>query len=90
MGQRQDDRGATPVQISLGADNAVSGLLSVPEIPTACFVMAHGAGARMEYPFMVAVAVGVAERVLPPFVISFPLWSMALSARTGPTSRTPR
>jgi predicted alpha/beta-hydrolase family hydrolase len=40
----------------------VSGLLQVPSQARACYVLAHGAGAGMAHPFMVAVADGLAER----------------------------
>jgi predicted alpha/beta-hydrolase family hydrolase len=60
------------VKISLGADHAVSGLLSAPDGPTACYVMAHGAGAGMEHPFMAAVAYGLAERGIATLRYQFP------------------
>ena len=52
----------TPVSISLGPDSRVSGLLEAPPDARACYVLAHGAGAGMNHPFMVAVAIGLAAR----------------------------
>lgn len=51
---------------------AVSGLLSVPERASACYVFAHGAGAGMAHPFMTAVADGLSERGIATFRYQFP------------------
>jgi len=40
----------------------VSGLLQMPPRARACYVLAHGAGAGMDHPFMVAVAAELARR----------------------------
>src|SRR6185437_12802266 len=53
--------GAKPVTIPLG-EASVSGLLCAPPRLRACYVLAHGAGAGMNHPFMAAVAAGLAER----------------------------
>jgi predicted alpha/beta-hydrolase family hydrolase len=47
---------ATPVTIPVNADTRVSGLMQRPREPKACLVLAHGAGAGMTHPFMLAVA----------------------------------
>jgi predicted alpha/beta-hydrolase family hydrolase len=52
---------AEPIRIAVG-DNDVSGLLLAPPHARACTVLAHGAGAGMNHPFMAAVADGLAER----------------------------
>jgi predicted alpha/beta-hydrolase family hydrolase len=52
----------TPVSIALGSDSRVSGLLEAPRDARACYVLAHGAGAGMNHPFMSAAAAGLAER----------------------------
>jgi predicted alpha/beta-hydrolase family hydrolase len=52
---------AAPVTIAVG-EGKVSGLLVAPADPRALYVVAHGAGAGMEHPFMEAVAQGLAER----------------------------
>ncbi|MDB5807223.1 MAG: hypothetical protein JWN73_4545 [Betaproteobacteria bacterium] len=50
------------LRLTLDADTTVSALLDAPPAPTACYVMAHGAGAGMAHPFMAAVAAGLRER----------------------------
>ena len=50
--------------IRVSETQEVSALLTVPSKAEACYVMAHGAGAGMIHPFMVAVADGLAERHL--------------------------
>ena len=52
---------AKRVNISVG-DKHVSGLLQVPARSTACYVLAHGAGAGMEHPFLGSVAAALAAR----------------------------
>jgi uncharacterized protein len=51
-----------PVTIPVSDTQRVSGLLQVPAKPRAGYVMAHGAGAGMNHPFMAAIAGGLAER----------------------------
>jgi uncharacterized protein len=51
---------------------SVSGLLRVPVRATACFVLAHGAGAGMWHPFMAAVAAGLAARAVATLRYQFP------------------
>jgi hypothetical protein len=50
------------VSIALTPDSHVSGLLEAPRGAHACYVLAHGAGAGMQHPFMAAVATGLANR----------------------------
>ena len=52
---------AEPIRIAVG-DNDVSGLLLAPPHARACTVLAHGAGAGVNHPFMATVADGLAER----------------------------
>jgi hypothetical protein len=61
-------------RISIAVDETVhvSGLLQNPEAARACFVLAHGAGAGMEHPFMVAVAAGLAVRGIANLRYQFP------------------
>jgi predicted alpha/beta-hydrolase family hydrolase len=47
---------AKAVTIALDGAPPVSGLLQAPPNARACYVLAHGAGAGMTHPFMVAVA----------------------------------
>src|SRR5689334_6478910 len=53
---------AKRVTIKLDNKQHVSGLLTKPAKPFACYVFAHGAGAGMTHPFMTAVADELAER----------------------------
>jgi predicted alpha/beta-hydrolase family hydrolase len=50
----------------------VSGLLQTPERPRGCYVLAHGAGAGMDHPFMVAVAAELARRGIATLRYQFP------------------
>jgi predicted alpha/beta-hydrolase family hydrolase len=50
----------------------VSGLLAVPARPRACYVVAHGAGAGMQHPFLAAVAEGLAQRGIATLRYQFP------------------
>jgi predicted alpha/beta-hydrolase family hydrolase len=63
-----------PQPVSLRVDNgrSVSGLLQAPRDARACLVLAHGAGAGMEHPFMAAVAAGLAERGVATLRYQFP------------------
>ena len=47
---------AKSVTIVVDKANSVSGLLLAPSNARACYVLAHGAGAGMNHPFMAAVA----------------------------------
>ena len=63
---------ADPIPIDLGPHGTVSGLLSRASPPRAGFVLAHGAGAGMDHPFMRAAAVGLAERGIATLRYQFP------------------
>ena len=63
---------ANPITIAAGDNTHVSGLLQVPPHATACFVFAHGAGAGMTHPSIVAVATGLAERGIASLRYQFP------------------
>src|SRR5258707_8944511 len=52
--------------------HTVSGLLSAPPHPRACYVLAHGAGAGMFHPFMEAVATELAQRAIATLRYQFP------------------
>ena len=58
--------------IAVGDAVRVSGLLLAPPQPRACYVLAHGAGAGMNHPFMAAVAAGLAERGIATLRYQFP------------------
>ena len=51
---------------------AVSRLLQIPRQVTACFVMAHGAGAGMNHPFLEAVATGFFDWKIATLRFQFP------------------
>ena len=50
----------------------VSGLLQTPPRARACYVLAHGAGAGMNHPFMAAVAAELALRGIATLRYQFP------------------
>jgi uncharacterized protein len=60
------------IVIPIGEARPVSGLLQVPARATACFVLAHGAGAGMWHPFMATVAAGLAAREIATLRYQFP------------------
>lgn len=63
---------------------AVSGLLQVPAGAIACYVAAHGAGAGMTHPFMIAVADGLAERRIATLRYQFPYMEQGSRRPDGP------
>ncbi|HTL54311.1 MAG TPA: alpha/beta family hydrolase [Candidatus Limnocylindrales bacterium] len=54
--------GAQPLNVRLEDGQTVSALLQVPAGASACYVLAHGAGAGMKHAFLAEVAKGLAER----------------------------
>lgn len=60
------------VALTLEGGERVSGLLAVPDRARALYVLAHGAGAGMEHPFMAAAATGLAERGIATLRFNFP------------------
>ena len=70
------NQGRSPVGelLSFSVDDGphVSARLELPSAARACYVMAHGAGAGMEHPFMTAVADGLAERGIGTLRYQFP------------------
>ncbi len=65
---------ANPEPVTFAVDDAhrVSGLLQIPPMVRACYVMAHGAGAGMAHPFMASIAAHLAERGIATFRFQFP------------------
>ena len=61
-------------RLSLTVEGAgrVSALLLAPPRATACYVVAHGAGAGMEHPFLAAVASGLHQRGIATLRYQFP------------------
>jgi len=67
--------GSTPAEpVSIADDHGVrvSGLLQTPPRARACYVLAHGAGAGMNHPFMAAVAAEVWQRGIATLRYQFP------------------
>lgn len=63
---------AEPVGITVSDAVQISGLLLAPSRARACYVLAHGAGAGMNHPFMAAVAAELAERGIATLRYQFP------------------
>jgi len=63
---------AKPVSITVSDATRVSGLLQKPPRARACYVLAHGAGAGMDHPFMDNVARGLASRGIATMRYQFP------------------
>lgn len=61
-----------PVDIRIGDDQAVSGMLHAPADATTCFIFAHGAGAGMDHAFMATFAAGLADRRVASLRYQFP------------------
>jgi len=61
-----------PISITVNDAVRVSGLLQTPPRARACYVMAHGAGAGMDHPFMVDVARKLALRDVATLRYQFP------------------
>ena len=62
----------TTIAIEVEGHGPVSGLLLAPGKPQAAYVLAHGAGAGMEHPFMRSAAEGLAERAVATLRYQFP------------------
>jgi predicted alpha/beta-hydrolase family hydrolase len=63
---------AQPLAITVNEAHRVSGLLLAPPRASACYVLAHGAGAGMTHPFMEAVATELGERGIATLRYQFP------------------
>jgi uncharacterized protein len=63
---------AEPISIAVNDAARVSGLLQTPPGARACYVLAHGAGAGMNHPFMVDVARELALRRVATLRYQFP------------------
>jgi uncharacterized protein len=63
---------AQPLAITVNETHRVSGLLLAPLRASACYVLAHGAGAGMTHPFMEAVATELGERGIATLRYQFP------------------
>lgn len=72
MGKRASASRAQRLTIAVDGTRRVSALLQLPPAATACFVLAHGAGAGMEHPSMTAIATELAARRIATFRFQFP------------------
>jgi predicted alpha/beta-hydrolase family hydrolase len=63
---------AEPISITVNDNTRVSGLLQTPPRARACYVLAHGAGAGMNHPFMAVVAAELAQRGVATLRYQFP------------------
>jgi uncharacterized protein len=63
---------AEPITFAVDDDTRVSGLLQAPPAARAAYVLAHGAGAGMNHPFMTAVAAELASRGIASLRYQFP------------------
>ena len=63
---------AVPIAISVNPAQNVSALLQNTPGARACYVVAHGAGAGMQHPFLANVANGLAERKIATLRYQFP------------------
>ena len=63
---------ALPITIAVDDGIRVSGLLQTPPGARACYVLAHGAGAGMNHPFLAAVAAELAARGMATLRYQFP------------------
>jgi predicted alpha/beta-hydrolase family hydrolase len=67
-----NDSKVVALTITVDEAHRVSGLLLAPPGASACYVLAHGAGAGMTHPFMTAVAKELAERGIATLRYQFP------------------
>ena len=63
---------AERLTLTIGETRRVSALFQLPPAATACFVLAHGAGAGMEHASMTAIAVELAARSIATLRFQFP------------------
>ncbi len=63
---------ATPLSVAIPEAGTVSAMLCEPEAAHACYVLAHGAGAGMDHPFMSAMALALARRAIATLRFQFP------------------
>ena len=74
---------SSPLTIEVDAERRVSALLDLPREAKACLVLAHGAGAGMQHPFLAAVATELGERRIATLRYQFPYMERR-SRRTDP------
>lgn len=65
-------RSVESIALPIEGGEAVSGLLQIPPRASACYVLAHGAGAGMRHPFMAAIADGLFDGGIATLRYQFP------------------
>ena len=73
------------LSITVDGEQTVGGLLQAPPAARACYVMAHGAGAGMAHPFMVAMADDLGERGVATLRYQFPYMERGSKRPDPPT-----
>ena len=76
------------ISIAVDADHTVSGLLQRPIESRACFVLAHGAGAGMQHPFMAALSGALCELGIATLRYQFPYMERGSRRPDSPTLAT--
>lgn len=73
-GKKADGESVGPraILITISDSQRVSGLLDAPKGASACYVLAHGAGAGMTHAFMASVAEGLSRRGVATLRYQFP------------------
>lgn len=66
------DASTTSLRLQLAPGESVGALLDLPPAPTAALVLAHGAGAGMQHPFMAGIAAALAGRGVAVLRYQFP------------------
>jgi predicted alpha/beta-hydrolase family hydrolase len=61
-----------PLSIAVSSGITVSAIATIPKAANACLVFAHGAGAGMDHPYIVAVCEGLAARKMATLRYQFP------------------
>jgi uncharacterized protein len=72
------------VTVTVDHTHRVSGLLHRPERATACYVLAHGAGAGMRSPFLEAIATGLGKARIATLRFQFPYMEQGLKRPDPP------
>ena len=75
---------ATALQFAAGARDIVSALLLAPKRARAALVLAHGAGAGMQHPFMESLAEGLARHDIASMRFQFPYMEKGLKRPDTP------